>query len=225
MNHLLSLASTLKPAKFALFNPKTRVLPLQRWRPLPDSPRLVNPQPAYCQNPGIFLVLERVVLPQNPNICPSVKSPAHDPTQYLEKRALVSGIHLGTVHHQQPFLIAVDHVVVDLAGVGTGVDVVDFSLGVVQRRADVFHAHVDEPVEIAQELVANESQQRAYVQFHLVLGEFNAEFVENVGKSGVNVADHLSENLVQRLQDELDETALRRIVGRFLGELAPEMQN
>lgn len=138
----------------------------------------------------------------------------------LEKCAIVGGIHFRTVNHEVAVLVAIDHIVVESALLWARVDVVHFIFGIFQRRLDVFHAHVDETADIAHEPSANQAQQWPNVAFHFLFRHTNAQLGQCIGQRRIHVAHHLREQLVQRLQNEFDETPLRRIVRRFLREFA-----
>lgn len=73
-------------------------------------------------------------------------------------------------------LIAINHVIVDDTFFWSGVNVIDFILGIVQRRFNVLDAHVNETTEITHESIANQSQQWSNVAFHFLLCHANAQF-------------------------------------------------
>lgn len=71
-------------------------------------------------------------------------------------------------------LIAIDHVIVDDAFLWARINVIDFIFGIVQRRFNVFDAHVNETTEITHESIANQTQQWSNVAFHFLLCHTNA---------------------------------------------------
>ena len=95
-----------------------------------------------------------------------------------------------------------------------------FALRVGHRRWHVLNDHVCEASEFPEEPRTDQTKQWTNVQFQLGLRQTNAEFIENTGQSGIDIAHHLSkargkgfrrkityvsENLVQRLENELNE--------------------
>jgi hypothetical protein len=64
--------------------------------------------------------------------------------------------------------------------------------GVVCRRRDVRDAHVDEAAEVADKPIADKTQQRPYVQLHLLLAQPDAELLHDGGERRVDVAHHLA---------------------------------
>ena len=82
----------------------------------------------------------------------------------------------------------------------------DFTLGVDDRRRDVLNDHVGEALEFAEEPSADETKQWTNVEFQLGLGQSNAELVENAGKGRVNIADHL-----RRTHSSQGESSIERV--------------
>ena len=116
-------------------------------------------------------------------------------------------------------MITLHHVLIPLRLAGPAVDLTHLLLGVLHGAGDVVLAHADEPGEAAEEPAAHDPQQRPHVQLGLLLGQPDPQLVAEHGQAGVHLAHDLPEDLVERLQDELNKAALGRAVRGLRGEL------
>merc|ERR1719431_691092 len=91
-------------------------------------------------------------------------------------------------------------------------------LGIVQWRWNVFHTHVHKTGKAAEKLAAHGPQQRSHVLFSFILAKMNPQLVADPGQILIDVADHLGEDLVKRLENEFDEASMSGRMGRLSHE-------
>mmetsp|Transcript_51916 Transcript_51916/g.135484 ORF Transcript_51916/g.135484 Transcript_51916/m.135484 type:complete len:1224 (-) Transcript_51916:361-4032(-) len=193
-----------------------------RRRPVDGKPvsALVDPDARNGLNRHVLVIIRRVPLPQHPHRVADSEGARHDAAEGVEVDAVWLVVELDHVGHDGAVGFAAAHGVGQIRVEPARVRQLHLVRGALQGRRQVVCDRVHQPRRPPEEGAQNRPEERAHVPVDRLLLERDAQLLQRRRQLLHLLPDALGHHLVEGLEDEVDEGALRPRPDRALLELA-----